>query len=108
MKDLIERRLADPTLPMEEAFSQHLKEEELELPAGQFALFMNSMYAVDAYVRDYFRKAALDALLAKKLPVTVFGEGWEKYSCGDGTACGASRRCRLRSPLRGLPKPMCF
>ena len=34
MKDLIERRLADPTLPMEEAFSQHLKEEELELPAG--------------------------------------------------------------------------
>ena len=43
MKDLIERRLADPTLLMEEAFSQHLKEEELELPAGQFALFMNSM-----------------------------------------------------------------
>ena len=83
MKDLIERRLADPTLLMEEAFSQHLKEEELELPAGQFALFMNSMYAVDAYVRDYFRKAALDALLAEKLPVTVFGEGWEKYSCGD-------------------------
>ena len=83
MKDLIERRLAYPTLPMEEAFSQQLKEEELELPAGQFALFMNSMYAVDAYVRDYFRKAALDALLAEKLPVTVFGEGWEKYSCGD-------------------------
>ena len=52
MKDLIERRLADPTLPMEEAFSQHLKEEELELPAGQLALFMNSMYAVDAYVRE--------------------------------------------------------
>ena len=83
MKDLIERRLADPTLPMEEAFSQQLKEEKLELPAGQFALFMNSMYAVDAYVRDYFRKAVLDALLAEKLPVTVFGEGWEKYSCGD-------------------------
>ena len=83
MKDLIERRLADPTLPMEEAFSQQLKEEKMELPAGQFALFMNSMYAVDAYVRDYFRKAVLDALLAEKLPVTVFGEGWEKYSCGD-------------------------
>ena len=29
------------------------------------------------------RKAVLDALLAEKLPVTVFGEGWEKYSCGD-------------------------
>ena len=75
---------------MEEAFSQQLKEEELELPAGQFALFMNSMYAVDAYVRDYFRKAALDALLAEKLPVTVFGEGWEKYSCG-GRAQPAAR-----------------
>mgnify|MGYP001090832904 CR=1 FL=1 len=84
MKDLIERRLADPTLPMEEAFSQHLKEEELELPAGQFALFMNSMYAVDAYVRDYFRKAAVDELVRAKIPVRLVGEGWEKYeSCNE-------------------------
>lgn len=90
MKDLIERRLADPTLPMEEAFSQQLKEEKLELPAGQFALFMNSMYAVDAYVRDYFRKAVLDALLAEKLPVTVFGKAGKNIPAGTSTACGAS------------------
>lgn len=79
MKALIERRVSEPLLPMEEAFRQFLFERGMELSAGQFALFMNSMYPVDAYVRDYFRKAALDELLARRLPVTVIGEGWEKY-----------------------------
>lgn len=79
MKNLIERRIAKPLLPMEEAFREYLLENELELSVEQFALFMNSMYSVDAYIRDYFRKAALDALLANKIPVTVIGEGWEKY-----------------------------
>ena len=40
---------------------------------------MNTMYASDAYIRDYFRKAALDELLKKKIPVQLVGEGWEKY-----------------------------
>ena len=30
-------------------------------------------------IRDYFRKAALDELLKKKIPVQLVGEGWEKY-----------------------------
>lgn len=83
MKALIERRLSEPLLPMEEAFRQYLDEHETELPTEQFALFMNSMYPVDAYVRDYFRKAALDELLERKIPVTVIGEGWEKYKGAD-------------------------
>lgn len=83
MKALIERRLGEPLLPMEEAFRQYLTEKGTELSTEQFALFMNSMYPVDAYVRDYFRKAALDELLTEKLPVTVIGEGWEKYKGAD-------------------------
>lgn len=83
MKALIERRLSEPLLPMEEAFRQYLDAQDMELPAEQFALFMNSMYPVDAYVRDYFRKAALDELLAQKIPVTVIGQGWEKYKGAD-------------------------
>lgn len=81
MKELIARRIAAPLLPMEEAFSQYLKEQGRKLSAEQFALLMNAMYSVDAYVRDYFRKAALDELLSQGIPVTVMGNGWEKYRC---------------------------
>lgn len=79
MKDLIERRLADPLLSMEEAFERYLLEHGTELTVQQFALFMNAMYPVDAYLRDYFRKAAIDALLSGGVPVAVTGEGWENY-----------------------------
>ena len=40
---------------------------------------MNEMYAVDAYIRNYFRKIVLDELLDCGVLVTVMGEGWEKY-----------------------------
>ncbi len=83
MKRLIEQRIAKPLIPMEEAFRAELADEGKELPPEQFAVFMNAMYAVDAYVRDYFRKKALDTLLEAKIPVTVIGEGWEKYSYKD-------------------------
>lgn len=83
MKRLIERRIAEPLLPMEEAFRQELVHMDMQLEAEAFALFMNAMYAVDAYVRDYFRKQALDELLKAGIPVTVMGEGWEKYHCVD-------------------------
>lgn len=79
MKELIEMRIEDPILPMEEGFGQLLKAHGEELPDDKFALFMNAMYSVDAYIRDYFRKAALDELLKKKIPVQLVGEGWEKY-----------------------------
>lgn len=83
MKDLIERRIAEPLLPMEEAFRQYLAEADMELNVEQFASFMNAMYSVDAYIRDYFRKEALDELLSTGIPVTVMGEGWEKYHYKD-------------------------
>lgn len=83
MKRLIERRIADPLISMEEAFREELAAKGAELTPEQFALFMNAMYAVDAYVRDYFRKEALDKLLAVGIPVTVMGEGWAKYSYKD-------------------------
>lgn len=85
MKELIELRIAEPLLPMEEAFRVYLTRNpgvKEQLAAGSeswLALAMNAMYPVDAYVRDYFRKAAVDELLAAGIPVTVIGEGWEKY-----------------------------
>ncbi len=79
MKKLIEMRLSEPELPMEDAFEGLLREEGEELPEEQFALYMNAMYPVDAYIRDYYRKVVLDTLAKAKIPVKVVGDGWEKY-----------------------------
>ena len=79
MKELIEMRIEDPILPMEAGFGQLLKAHGEELPDDKFALFMNAMYPVDAFIRDYFRKAAVDELVSAKIPVRLVGEGWEKY-----------------------------
>ena len=79
MERLIERRVREPIIPMERALEDLLDEEGTELQPEQFALCMNEMYAVDAYIRNYFRKIVLDELLDCGVPVTVMGEGWEKY-----------------------------
>lgn len=79
MERLIERRVSEPIIPMECALEDLLDEEGTELQPEQFALCMNEMYAVDAYIRNYFRKIVLDELLDCGVPVTVMGEGWEKY-----------------------------
>lgn len=83
MKALAGRRIEEPLLPMEDALREYLTEKGRELSRKEFALSMNAMYAVDAYVRDYFRKAALDELLKHRIPVTVMGSGWEKYQFRD-------------------------
>lgn len=79
MKQVLERRLEEPLLPMEKAFEEVLKDAGIELDAPQFALLMNRMYPVDAYVRNHFRKKSIDVLVKYKIPVKLVGEGWEKY-----------------------------
>ena len=79
MRELIECRIAEPKLPMEEAYRKILERRGEQVPPEQFALQMNGMYAVDAYVRDYFRKKVVDALLARQIPAKAVGEGWYKY-----------------------------
>ena len=43
MKELIEMRIEDPILPMEEGFGQLLKTHGEDLPDDKFSLFMNAM-----------------------------------------------------------------
>lgn len=83
MKQLAERRIAEPLLTMDEAAGLYLEEKGLELSPEKFALYVHSMYPVDIYVRNHFRKLALDELLSQGIPVTVMGDGWEKYHYRD-------------------------
>lgn len=82
-KKVLERRLNEPSVTMEEVFHEVLKEQGMELDDARFALFMNHMYPVDAYVRNYFRKKAIDCLVKHRIPVKIVGEGWSKYKSTD-------------------------
>lgn len=78
MWKLIEMRLADPNLPMEDAFCIYLKEKGMELSKKEFREEMNRMYAVDVYVRNYFRNQVIEELLNNRIPMRAIGHGWEK------------------------------
>ncbi len=82
-KQVLERRLELPEQTMENLFREVLKERGMELDDARFALFMNHMYPVDAYVRNHFRRKAIDCLVKYHVPVKIVGEGWEKYRSFD-------------------------
>ena len=82
-KLVLERRLEMPERTMEGVFYEVLRERGLELDDARFALFMNHMYPVDAYVRNHFRRKSLDCLVKNRIPVKIVGEGWEKYRSFD-------------------------
>ncbi len=84
MKELIELRISKPNLPMEEGYRRILAEHGREQDAAAFRNEMNAMYPVDAYVRNYCRKWALDALLSAGIPVKVMGHNWERYPVPSG------------------------
>ncbi|MGN0353315.1 MAG: glycosyltransferase [Roseburia sp.] len=79
VRDVLEQRIAEPNLPMEEAYRRFLWEHGEEKDKITFRNDMNAMYPVDAYVRNYFRKKTLDTLLRAGIPVKVMGHDWEKY-----------------------------
>ena len=79
MKEILERRLEEPEIPMEQAFEDILLQKGLELDDAKFALFMNQMYTVNALNQNYYRKISIESLLKTRIPVKIIGEGWEKY-----------------------------
>ena len=85
MQKLLEMRIADPLLPMEEAYRRILKERGEVKSATEFRSEMNQMYPVDAYVRNYYRQKVLDTLLQAGIPVKVMGEDWNKYRAPQGS-----------------------
>lgn len=83
MKNLAERRIAEPFLSMEDVYLQYLEEHGEQLTPKQFAKNLHDMYPVDAYVRNYYREKTIDTLLLHGIPVKVVGEGWEEYQSAD-------------------------
>lgn len=77
-KELIERMLAEPSLPQEEAFAQLLEERGEQISDTEFAVRMNRMYHVDRYLRNYYREEAIRTLVKHRIPVTVQGNNWEQ------------------------------
>ena len=75
---MIERILSDPELTYEEALASVLRERGEALSQDAFAVELNALYPVQFYIRNYYRKKAVQTLLDAKIPVKVIGDGWEK------------------------------
>jgi hypothetical protein len=78
---IIDDLIAHPTLPMEEAFELHLKQEMGELNDEELKTCMENMIFIDLYVRFYFRGFVVKTLVDSGLKVHVFGDGWGLLDC---------------------------
>lgn len=77
---MIERILADPELTYEEALFAVLTERGEALSRDAFAVELNALYPVQFFIRNYYRKKAVQTLLDARIPVKVIGDGWENVS----------------------------
>lgn len=102
--EVLERRLEDPLLPQEEAFGGLLTERGIELDDSRFALFMNQMYAVDAYIRNHFRRTTIDCLVKNRIPMKIIGEGWEKYRSFDESFISREREVEFGLSFEKIAK----
>lgn len=71
MKEIIARRIEEPILPMEQALRELLTSMDMEVEPAQFALFMNGMYASDAFILRLFPQKGIGRTFKR----TVAGNG---------------------------------
>lgn len=77
---LIDLRIANLSLTMEETMTIYTKELGLTLTKEQFKQFLFSYYPVDVYMSAYVRKMVISYLLDHEIPVHVAGHGWDSFS----------------------------
>lgn len=75
------RLLKSPWLTMEEALEDVLEQYQLSVTRAEFADVMTEIKDIEKNVRCYFRDKIIRTLLKENIPLTVFGEGWEKLYC---------------------------
>lgn len=75
---LAERMLAYPERTMEELLA------EMQGSATRFAARMQADFLADAYVRNERRKRAVEAIIKEKLPLALYGQGWEALGAKAG------------------------
>lgn len=80
MHFMIDLMQQDPTMPIDHALEKVLDSQKIQLSAQEFAKRLNLMHPVELYLRNAWRKAAIDALVANHIPLRIIGEWWDGYN----------------------------
>lgn len=79
---LIDQILADDGLTQEDALMQSLPsldEAEQSMIRENFPLHMQACFLCDSWIRAYKREQLLSAIIHASLPLTLCGNGWQKF-----------------------------
>ncbi len=80
-EELMDQLVGHPRWTMEEAFSHMIKEYQLEESQEDVANDLAALREGDGFIRSYVREQVLQAILEAGIPVDVYGDGWEEFSC---------------------------
>lgn len=68
---------------IEMALEGLLKSNHIKLQPTEFAAYLSQLKMADSYIRGYYREKVIQKLLDSKIPVDVYGKGWEEFQCSN-------------------------
>lgn len=80
---IIDELIEKPWQTVEEVALCHCEREMGENDYRDLRLALHRMIFIDLYVRNYWRGAAVRALVEAGVTVDVYGKGWEALDCGN-------------------------
>lgn len=80
LKELIEQMLEHTKFSQDDALRSLMKTSD-SITEDNFHIIMHSYFLADTFVRAYMREKVLKALINGGIPITICGEGWEKFKC---------------------------
>lgn len=89
-RGIIEELIEKPAQTVEEVALRHCEREMGEEPKDMLRIALSKMIFIDLYIRNYWRGAAVRALVNAGIPVHVVGKGWEELEdvkCHDNLIC---------------------
>ena len=86
-RGIIDDLIAHPHQTVEEAGIRHCEREMGETPYDELRIAFHKMIFIDMYVRNYWRGAAVRALVNDGIRVDVVGKGWEELDGVERPEC---------------------
>ncbi len=77
--DVIDQMLSNSSICYEEALNKVLLEKKITFDKDDFLELSPILGLANQYVRQYFRKESISALLTNGLSIDIFGEGWDEF-----------------------------
>lgn len=97
---MLQQMKHDPALTLEETLQRLAIATQDEVIQEYFPLHMKAYFSVDSYLRSYVREQVIRTLLDAGIPVTVCGEGWERFDTPDPSLLSIGGSFAFRDTFR--------